>query len=179
MKVTVPKTNSLNEQKMVHTKRLSHRERVHVCVLTISTKLTGKRVTGKVPRRAIKAANKGDESSTLVGKLSAALSIRNNCQAFASNSSMFVPWRIKPFVAKILINESMITDLSKHLKAVETNATGGNMRETITDSDDHMWYLSKENSTLCSKYKGIDDTSGRGRKFSWRSEVTETFEEYA
>ncbi len=107
MKVTIPTSNSLNLPSVIHKKRLSHREGVHVRALTTSTKLAGRRVTWKLLRRAIKVENKGEESSITIDNLSAARSTRNNCQALASNSSMFVPWRIKAFIAVRLINESL------------------------------------------------------------------------
>ncbi len=95
-----------------HAKCISYRRRIYVLTTTLFTKLDGKRGTQNVHCDALLTANKSGESATTINAPSVAESTRKNCEALDSYSSMFVPRHIKEFIAKNLVSDSSMVELS-------------------------------------------------------------------
>ena len=168
---------------MVHSKRISHRERVYVRVITISTMLKGEKVTKKVLRQTLLDVNKGDISAVKIYKISTASSTRNNCHAFPSNNGMFVPWRIKSYVSRQLLSESLVEQLLKSVDNKELAIEKKNLGEPLSDSNASIWYMDMSDATLqtvstllCNEYMRIVRVTGRAADSNLLDGVIEVFE---
>ncbi len=87
--------DSFNRVRIVHNRRITRRKWVYFLATTLFSELDRTSAIQTVLRDTLLTAGKGDDCAATIYKPSAAGIIRHDCQAFASNSSVFIPWYIK------------------------------------------------------------------------------------
>ena len=135
---------------------ISHRERIFVRAVTLSTKLRKEKVTQSVLREAINDANDEEKATTIpIAKMSAALNTKKHCLPKDSNQRFFVPYMFGTVVATKLINSNLIERLGLLIFSTERDGYRRSMVETLRDSHVAMWYMDKTNEVLLEVSKKI------------------------